>query len=68
MRVPHDPQNVGWIAVNPVFSPQCGQKCMARSIARVQWGQGAVRTERLPEGVDAVERRASVSADETGRS
>jgi hypothetical protein len=68
MRVPHDPQKVGCTSANPVFSPQCGQKSSARSIARVQCGQGAVRTDRLPEGVDDPKRRASVDADETGRS
>jgi hypothetical protein len=68
MRVPHVPQNVGWISVNPVFSPQCGQKSWTRSIDRVQCGQGAVRTDRLPEGVEAIKRGASMSADGTGRS
>ena len=66
MRVPHEPQNVGCTAANPVLSPQCGQKCRARSIARVQFGQGAVLSDRLPVGVDALTvRPASV---EPGRS
>ena len=36
-------------------------------MARVQFGHGAVRNDRLPEGVDATARRPSAS-DETGRS
>jgi hypothetical protein len=66
MRVPHVPQNTGWISANPVFSPQCGQKCNARSIARVQCGHGAVRSERTPDGVVEEARRTS-SVVETGR-
>jgi hypothetical protein len=65
MRVPHDPQNVGLIAAKPVFSPQCGQKCNARSIARMQCGHGAVRIDRDPEGVVDITR---ASAAEIGRS
>jgi hypothetical protein len=68
MRVPHDPQNVGCTSANPVLSPQWGLKCWARSIARVQCGQGDVRTDRLPDGVDARRRRTSLVVDETGRS
>lgn len=37
-------------------------------MARVQFGQGAVRSERVPEGVFALTLRPLISPAETGRS
>ena len=64
-----NPPEAGGLCANLAARPaQCGQKCRARAMARVPFGQGAVLSDRLPVGVDTmITRRPSIS-DEAGRS